>query len=389
MPLIYFRGLFQKHGLGSDVPLKKLDRSVSSFAQLLRHSGELTLLESVNTNNGFNSSDKIHDCNQSEEANGCDDMENLGDLVKELGLYMMELGILVARACDIVIGRGQLEQSITDFGTAKARLIHYHSELDNNVIRDKSTIRKCSVNKVAAKPYQSCSGRRSGSPCPCRIKSEDGTTVMSIKENDSKDASIQGQTAEISLLNLWQEWHYDYGIFTVLTAPLFLKASKDENSLVNLECHPPDGHTHLQLCNGRKIFSVRCSPKNFIVQVGEAADILSHGKLKSTLHAVSRPLSSTDVSRETFVVFLQPSWDKTSAYPGCSLDAEGESIISKENSVINDGSAGPCDEDAFMQEILKRIPPLSSRLKEGMTFAEFSRQTTKQYYGGSGIQQNN
>ncbi|CAD6257741.1 unnamed protein product [Miscanthus lutarioriparius] len=47
--------LLKKHGLGSDVPLKKLDRSVSSFAQLLRHSGELTLLESVNNNNEFNS----------------------------------------------------------------------------------------------------------------------------------------------------------------------------------------------------------------------------------------------------------------------------------------------------------------------------------------------
>ncbi|CAD6254359.1 unnamed protein product [Miscanthus lutarioriparius] len=381
--------LLKKHGLGSDVPLKKLNRSVSSFAQLLRHSGELTLLESVNNNNGFNSSDKIQDCNQSVDANGDDDMENLGGLVKELGLYMMELGILVARACDIAIGRGQLEQSITDFGTAKARLIHYHSELDNNVIRDNSTKRKGSVSKVAVKPYQSCSERRSESLCPCCIKSEDGTTVMSIKENDSKDASIQGQAAaEISLLNLWQEWHYDYGILTVLTAPLFLSASEDENSLVNLECHPPDGHTHLHLCNGRKIFSVRCSPENFIVQVGEAADILSQGKLKSTLHAVSRPLTSTDISRETFVVFLQPSWDKTLAYPGYSLD-EGESILSKETSDVSDGSAGPCDEDTFMQEILKRIPPMSSRLKEGMTFAEFSRQTTKQYYGGSGIQQNN
>jgi hypothetical protein len=342
----------------------------------------------VNNNNGFNSSDKIQDCNQFEEANGDDDMESLGDLVRELGLYMMELGILVARACDIVIGRGQLEQSITDFGTAKARLIHYHYELDNIVIRDKSTKRKGSVNKVAVKPYQSCSGRRSGSLCSCCIESEDGTTVMSIKENDSTDASIQGQTAEISLLNLWQEWHYDYGILTVLTAPLFLRASEDENSLVNLECHPPDGHTHLQLCNGRKIFSVRCSPENFIVQVGEAADILSQGKLKSTLHAVSRPLSSTDISRETFVVFLQPSWDKTLAYPGYSLD-EGESILSKEISAIRDGSAGSGDEDAFMQGILKKIPPLSSRLKEEMTFAEFSRQTTKQYYGGSGTQQNN
>lgn len=40
------------------------------------------------------------------------------------------------------------------------------------------------------------------------------------------------------------------------------------------------------------------------------------------------------------------------------------------------------------QEIRKIIPPLLSRLKDGMTFAEFSRETTKQYYGGRGLQSN-
>ena len=40
------------------------------------------------------------------------------------------------------------------------------------------------------------------------------------------------------------------------------------------------------------------------------------------------------------------------------------------------------------QDIHKIVPPLSSRLKDGMTFAEFSRETTKQYYGGSGLQSN-
>ncbi|KAJ1266289.1 hypothetical protein BS78_08G139600 [Paspalum vaginatum] len=364
--------LLKEHGLGSDVPLKKLGRSVSSFAQLLRRSGKLALLESVG-----NAEKSIN--NGSEEADGDDDMANLGELVKELGLHMMELGILMARACDIIIGGGQLEQSITEFGTAKARLIHYHSELDNILIRQSSAKGKGSVNKAAVKRHQSCSKGRFGSPCPCCMKSD----------NDSKNTSVQGQAAEVSLLNLWQEWHYDYGIFTVLTAPLFLRTSEGENCLTGQEFHPPDGHTHLQLCNGRKVFSVRCPPESFIVQVGEAADILSGGKLKSTLHAVSRPLGFTDISRETFVVFLQPSWDKTLTYSGNSLDAEDESIHSKETSIASDGSAGPCDKDAFMQEILEKIPPLSSRLKEGLTFAEFSRQTTKQYYGGSGIQKKN
>lgn len=380
------------------MPLKKLDRSVSSFTKLLRHSGELTLveLELVNNtesiSNGFVCLEEIHNFDGSEEANGGDDdMENLGELVKELGLYMIELGILIARACDIVIGGGRLEQSITDFGTAKARLIHYHSELDNIIIREKENSKKkksCSLKKVAVKPYQ-LGSQRSGSLCPCCIKSEEGAPKMAIVDNnDPRDTSVQGQADEISLLNLWQEWHYDFGILTVLTAPLFLSGSEGEKCLVNQEYHHPNGHTHLQLCNGRKIFSVRCSPDSFIVQVGEAADILSRGKLKSALHSVSRPLSSADISRETFVVFLQPSWDKTLSYSCFSLDTDEEqSSHNNETSITSNRSTGSCDEDVCMQEIMEKIPPLSSRLREGMTFAEFSRQTTKQYYGG--IKQSN
>lgn len=83
-----------------------------------------------------------------------DDVENLGELLKELGLCMMELGILVARACDIVTGGNQLEQTIADFGSAKARLIHYHSELDNIVIKENSKNRRNLVRnaRTTAKP---------------------------------------------------------------------------------------------------------------------------------------------------------------------------------------------------------------------------------------------
>ncbi|KAL6623051.1 hypothetical protein ACP70R_032930 [Stipagrostis hirtigluma subsp. patula] len=383
--------LLMNHGLGSDVPLKKLDRSVSSFAQLLKHSGNLHLLQTMKGNESI--SNEFGCQHQAQAVDGfeepkSDDIDNLGELVKELGLYMMELGILVARACDIVIGGGQLEQSIADFGTAKARLIHYHSEFDNIVTKGTSSKRKGLVDKATAKPSQSCSQSSVSQSTSC-IKSDDKPNVKEKIENDSKDIVVQDQGGTVSLSNLWQEWHYDYGIFTVLTAPLFLRASMGEECLMSKECHPPDGHTHLQLCNRRKIFSVRCSPDSFIVQVGEAADILSGGKLRSTLHAVSRPLSYTDISRETFVVFLQPSWDKTLTCSVYSSDAEDESNDAKELPVSSDGFAKSCHEDAFMQEVLKKIPPLSSRLKDGMTFAEFSRQTTKQYYGGSGIQQNN
>ncbi|KAM0855277.1 hypothetical protein ACQ4PT_049857 [Festuca glaucescens] len=295
-----------------------------------------------------------------------DDIENLGELFKELGLCMMEIGILVARACDIVIGGNQLEHSITDFGSAKARLIHYHSELDNRIIKENSANRRNFVNNAAAAVTpvsdhidMSCY-QMPGPGYGSRMTREDGQAV----------------------------WHYDYGLLTVLTAPLFLRSALGQECPVSEECSLPDGHTHLQLFNKRRIFSVRCSQESFIVQIGEAADILSGGKLRSTLHAVSRPLGLPNISRETFVVFVQPSWDKTLPSSGYSSADEDDSSDHLESTSGSDGSAGSCSEHILMQDILMKIPPLSSRLKEGMTFADFSRQTTKQYYGGGGIQQN-
>ncbi|KAI5021025.1 hypothetical protein ZWY2020_054435 [Hordeum vulgare] len=378
--------LLKKHGLGSDVPLNKPDRSVSSFARLLRHdSGKLRSPEEVpDAVDGFG------------QQKGDDDIENLGELFEELGLCMMELGVLVARACDIVIGGNQLEQSITDFGSAKARLIHYHSELDNRIIKERSSTKRRSLanNAAAAAAARPLSDHMDavqmpGSEDGSCIGSKDGAAVVKpAEENDSKGAAVQGHGSAVSLVNLWQEWHYDYGVLTVLTAPLFLRSALGRECPVGEECSLPDGHSHLQLFNKRRIFSVTCSQESFIVQVGEAAGILSGGKLRSTLHAVSRPLGLPNISRETFVVFLQPSWDKTLPFSGYSSADEDESSDHMESAFTGDGPAGSCSEHTLMQEILKKIPPLRSRLKEGMTFAEFSRQTTKRYYGGGGIQQN-
>ncbi|KAM0877747.1 hypothetical protein ACQ4PT_035307 [Festuca glaucescens] len=285
--------LLKKHGVGSDVPLKKPDRSVSSFAQLLkRDSGKKFHLsewitESIDTWPG--SPVGVHGFG---EHKGDDDIENLGELFKELGLCMMEIGILVARACDIVIGGNQLEQSITDFGSAKARLIHYHSELDSRIIKQSSTDtrrRRNSVSNAAAAVTPVSD--HINTPCYQRPGSEDGSRTRlehgAAGENDSKDVMVQGQSTTVSLGNLWQEWHYDYGVLTVLTAPLFLRSALRQECAVSEECSFPDGQTHLQLFNKRRMFLVRCSQESFIVQIGEAADILSGGKLRSTLHAMN------------------------------------------------------------------------------------------------------
>ena len=130
---------------------------------------------------------------------------------------------------------------------------------------------------------------------------------------------------------------------------------------------------------------VKTSSESFIVQVGESADILSKGKLRANLHSVCRPAEVEDLSRETFVVFLQPAWSKTfslSNYPIESSQSNGQCFAEcTDKACIREHEHGKRG-----QEVHEIVPPFSLRLKDGMTFAEFSRETTKQYYGGSGLQ---
>ncbi|KAE8686157.1 hypothetical protein F3Y22_tig00111084pilonHSYRG00063 [Hibiscus syriacus] len=183
------------------------------------------------------------------------------------------------------------------------------------------------------------------------------------------------------------------GIFTLLTDPMFLTSHRAaENSEVSVssdqECASPSGHSYLQVFhpNKNKVLMVKSSPESFIVQVGESADILSKGKLQSTLHCVRRPARLANLSRETFVEFLQPPWGKTfsiSDYPMEHYNPSVQPLEQAEENTFSDQG-----QNALTLEIQKIVPPLSARLKDGMIFAEFSRETTKQYYGGSGLQSN-
>ncbi|KAJ3699966.1 hypothetical protein LUZ61_003671 [Rhynchospora tenuis] len=326
--------LLKRHGLGSDVPLKKPDRKVSSFASLLKYQGE-SVLDQVQEIDFTSSSEDIeHNFGLHELDEG--EFDHLGDTFEKLGRCMMELGVRLARICDNAMQSIELEKSIIQSGSAKGRLIHYHSELDGFILKE-ATKNVRHVNRSKKSP--------------------------AFKEICKEKSTVA---------DLWQQWHYDYGIFTVLTSPLFLSSTVEGEHLVSKESLPPMGHSCLQLFDNRKkrIVSVKCQAESFIIQVGEAADVLSGGKLRSTLHSVSKPTGlAGDVSRETFVLFLQPSWDKVLHYDGFSMDPDEE---------VRSG-----DE---LAEIRSKIPPLSARLRNGMTFAEFSRETTKQYYGGSGIQ---
>ncbi|GAA0157466.1 oxidoreductase [Lithospermum erythrorhizon] len=349
--------ILKEHNLGSDVPLKILDRIVSSFAMQLKYK------------TGFGSSHD-HDLGQEFGKNARSkecldgDFENLESSFKELGHIMMEIGVHLAKICDRVIGFHELEDSLLESCTAKGRLIHYHSRVDNSIIQ-------ASLQK----------------PKLSRQKNDPNGLGNGIKLIASKQCGNSS--------NLWQQWHYDYGIFTVLTAPMFMLGNYPEvESGDKSSCIPsaqkyksPSGHTCLQIFHPEKncTLMVKASPESFIVQVGEAADVLSKGKLRATLHSVCRPAKPENLSRETFVVFLQPSWSKflsLSDYPIERLtftESICEESIENSSNTRNESAQSPL-------RICNIIPPLSSRLKDGMTFAQFSKETTKQYYGTNGLQ---
>ncbi|XP_052169930.1 uncharacterized protein LOC127786516 isoform X2 [Diospyros lotus] len=295
------------------------------------------------------------------------EFEDLGNSFKDLGICMMKLGLCLARICDRHLGSQELEQSLLASCTAKGRLIHYHSTTDNLVLKEAAKSKQSTKRKAGQQP----------------IKNEQLYT-------NGSDARSCGNGS-----NLWQQWHYDYGIFTVLTSPLFSFPCHNEKTCANRcfcsscqqEYSTPSGHTYLKIFDPTKnmVQMVKASPESFIVQVGEAADIISKGKLRANLHSVCRPAKVEDLSRETFVVFLQPAWTKILSLSDYSIE---RFQANSQCSTIQNGDTciGEHDHDRLGQELHKIVPPLSLRLKDGMTFAEFSKETTKQYYGGNGLQ---
>ncbi|XP_022771145.1 uncharacterized protein LOC111314255 isoform X2 [Durio zibethinus] len=267
--------ILREHKLGSDVPLKNPDRNASSFAMQLKYAHGPESIEtkpSHRVDSHLNLENVNIGSTSDFQDDGFDDLENM---FKALGFCMMELGLCLARICDRAIGGNELEQSLLDSCAAKGRLIHYHSMVDSLVLRE--------------------DGRRKGS------SKKHANNHARSEQKLSKGANLDTNGNEVRPCeihpNLWQQWHYDYGIFTVLTDPMFLLSSQQTTANTEFpissdqECASPSGHSYLQIFhpNKNKVLMVKSSPESFIVQVGESADILSKGKLRSTLHCVCRP----------------------------------------------------------------------------------------------------
>ncbi|KAH9785743.1 Fe2OG dioxygenase domain-containing protein [Citrus sinensis] len=321
--------LLKEHHLGSDVSLKNPERNVSSFAMQLRYKQGL---ESTQCKFSSRADDNVKDQDLGQLPDN--EFKNLGNMFKELGFCMIELGLCLARICDKAIGGQELEQSLLESSVAKGRLIHYHSTLDSVVLKEAGRKGRSSKKKGNPKSDQG----------QC-IRSEKQTECTNV-DGDSDEAGISGTHS-----NLWQQWHYDYGVFTVLTDPFFiLPYYSSESRGSDQGCPSPGGHTYLQILdpNKNKVRMVKSSPESFIIQ---------------------------------------PAWNKTfsiSDYPteNCNLSGQGSGAPDEENPPVKLGA------NKLAEAIQKMIPPLSSRLNDGMTFAEFSHETTRQYYGGGGLQPN-
>jgi hypothetical protein len=331
--------------LGTDVSLKDPERLVSSFASQLSFGQD---------NDGKPS------CFNDRPHNEGNELEHLGSIFRQLGKEMIELGLLVARVCDAAIGGASLENAILRASTAKGRLIHYHS------LAEKQALQRAKMGKQKRMQgsMQSQQKRMQGS-----MQSQQRRTP-GLKESHPLPSCRDSDEEE-----LWQQWHFDYGIFTILTSAMFLRSSQTGAS--SHSCP----HIGLKVLNtsNRKVEYV-CAPEDcLLVQVGEAAEILTGGKLRAVAHCVCRPLErgdDDDVSRETFVVFLQPSWDTCLVSPSPS----------EHDSMVKRLEADAMEEEGVFSAIQRQVPSLESRWRNGCTFAEFSRETTKQYYGTNGAQ---
>ncbi|MCO5548778.1 hypothetical protein L7F22_002240 [Adiantum nelumboides] len=227
------------------------------------------------------------------------------------------------------------------------------------------------------------------------------SSMVSKANKIKKMEQVKGDSAPtaikaLSSNDLWQQWHFDYGILTVLTVPMFPSILDIDWSYEGAQLLSPDARSSCAANNvdfdtrsrhiGLKVLNtgdgfvefVSVPPDCLIIQVGEVAQILTGGKLQATAHCVCRPPERPDISRETFVVFLQPPWHKELHCPSSVTDAGMHDHLDCEDPVALD-----CKE---FQEVKRVVPSLQSRWKNGSSFAEFSKETTKQYYGANGAQ---
>ena len=190
---------------------------------------------------------------------------------KELGKVIVDVGILVAKQCDIYVSQREssysqniLETYIKESYNNKGRLLHYFP-LDHNEISNSNS------------------------------------------NTDSND---------------WCGLHNDHSCLTGLTSPMYMNPQGEEIEIIDQkaglqgeEIEIIDQKAGLYIHNRQgEIIHAKWSNDKLAFQIGETAQILSGGYLKATPHGV-RATTMAGVSREQFAMFMQPNFNAILNYP--------------------------------------------------------------------------
>ena len=291
---------------------------------------------------------------------------------KELGRLIVEVGVMVARQCDVYVaskcvgyadageggkeegreGRGKLERVVTESLVCKGRLLHYF-------------------------PY---------------VEKEEEEGGKEEEEGGGKEGGKEAGQKKEKDFSTWCGWHNDHGSLTGLTPAMYLDAegrevdihapssnnssstSSGSNSGADEEEEEKEEGGLYALSRGGEVVKVLIPPHQLAFQIGETAQIHSGGLLRATPHAVkgSTTKARQGISRETFAVFMEPEMHEPMTMP---VGRTVEDVCAKQGLMGSEGGKGGRGGGVGVG-----VPSLESRWDPSMNFAEFTARTLKSYY---------
>ena len=350
-------------------------------------------------------------------STGIDDPLTLRSNMEAVGSLLVHVAKLVAKSLDVhMLGDallmketlGPLSACLSRSAASKLRLIHYYSQDDT----------KLSVKPAAAKSSNKAAQQK--------------TTARSDGAQERPDVTVmRAGDSNLASLADWQGWHYDYGLLTALTGPLHTASSSnsEDEAAVDVTEAVANGEISagLVVLQSKKDASqqpvlVHIPSDCIAVQLGEAAQILSGGRLAATPHCVmrprsqamcsiaygsddhSRPIDAADdkgtvnpapaggaagargvclstLDRSTCVVFLQPHWEEGMTPALSAPDTTNADVNDADGGDVQRVLAASAASSAALEGL---VPPLSRRWTPGASFAQFSKAVTQAYYGGGG-----
>ena len=196
------------------------------------------------------------------------------------------------------------------------------------------------------------------------------------------DGDGGGGDGGVSLPELasWQGWHCDAGLFTALSAPTVRCGAGGACAC--------DGDAGLVVLVGEAGVAHRVLiPADAVaVQVGEAAAILSAGRLRATPHCVTAGAAELAAcacagggaacrlsrSRQMLVLFCQPAW-ATPMLPLSALSGGGDDAAQCER-VRAAAAAG------VPPALRAQLPSLASRWRPGAAYTAWAASCASAYY---------